>query len=94
MTKYEVLSWYNAETQERDIRCRSDIDKQPGFTRTEPTEDGDVPRVRHIGLNGKTRIFTVEFKGSERDAKWYAETLKRNLDGLKVSRSYITETQE
>ena len=29
MTKYEVLYWYNAETQERDIRCRSDIDKHP-----------------------------------------------------------------
>jgi len=44
--------------------------------------------------SGNKRLFTVAFVGSERDAKWYAETLKRTLDGLGVTRSYITTDQE
>jgi hypothetical protein len=36
----------------------------------------------------------IAFEGSERDAKWYAETLKRTLDGLGVARSFITTEQE
>jgi hypothetical protein len=89
MTKYEVLYWYNAETQERDIRCRSDIDKQPGFTRL---LDGLV--MHKSSVSGNKRLFMVAFEGSERNAKWYAETLKRNLDGLGVARSFITTEQE
>jgi hypothetical protein len=89
MTKYEVLYWYNPETQERDIRCRSDIDKQPGFNRL---LNG---LVRHTSFKtNNERLFTIAFVGSERDAKWYAETLKRTLDGLGVSRSFITDNQE
>jgi hypothetical protein len=89
MIKYEVLYWYNPETQERDIRCRSDIDKQLGFSRL---LNG---LVMHTSFkSGNKRLFTVAFVGSERDAKWYAETLKRTLDGLGVTRSYITTDQE
>lgn len=89
MTKYEVLYWYNPETQERDIRCRSDIDKRPGFSRL---MNG---LVMHTSFkSGNKRLFTVAFVGSEHDAKWYAETLKRTLDGLGVARSFITSDQE
>jgi len=89
MTTYEVLYWYNPKTQERDIRCRADIDKQRGFTRL---MDG---LVMHTSFkSGNKRLFTIAFVGSERDAKWYAETLKRTLDGLGVARSFITDDQE
>jgi hypothetical protein len=89
MTKYEVLYWYDPETQERDIRCRSDIDKRPGFSRL---LNG---LVMHTSFkSGNKRLFTIAYVGSERDATWYAETLKRTLDGLGVTRSFITTEQE
>lgn len=89
MSKYEVLYWYDPETQERDIRCRSDIDKRPGFSRL---LNG---LVMHTSFkSGNKRLFTVAYVGSERDAKWYAETLKRALDGLGVARSFITTEQD
>ena len=89
MTKYEVLYWYDPETQERDIRCRSDIDKRPGFSRL---LNG---LVMHTSFkSGNKRLFTVAYVGSERDAKWYAETLKRALDGLGVARSFISQSEE
>jgi hypothetical protein len=71
MTKYEVLYWYDPETQERDIRCRSDIDKRPGFSRL---LNG---LVMHTSFkSGNKRLFTIAYVVSERDATWYAETLK------------------
>ena len=89
MAKYEVLYWYDPETQERDIRCRSDIDKRPGFSRL---LNG---LVMHTSFkSGNKRLFTIAYVGSERDANWYAETLKRTLDGLGVTRSFITTEQE
>lgn len=86
---YEVIGSYD-QVLGRDIRCRSDIDKQPGFKRV------GFGLIRHTLLDdpSKTRMFYVLYRGPERQAKRFAEMLKLGYDGLDVPRSFITELPE
>lgn len=85
---YEVLQWNDPITHQRDIRCRSDIDTQPGFKRL-----GDN-RVLHTDYlnSGKERTFTVVYAGDERTAKRIAEGLKLVFDATGVERSILVQS--
>lgn len=85
---YEVLLWSDPITHQRDIRCRSDIDSQPGFERI----DGN--RVKHTDYlnSGKERIFIVVYAGNERTAKRIAEGLKLVFDATGVERSILVQS--
>jgi hypothetical protein len=90
MKKYEVLVAFN--TEGRDVRVRSDIDKHGGFTRV------NFPGTRekfviHTDLdNGNKRAFIVAFEGSFVDAKRFAELIKLGYDGIGVERSIFCQT--
>lgn len=85
---YEVLMWTDPVTHQRDIRCRSDIDAQPGFTRL---TDNRVLHADYLN-SGKQRIFTVVFTGNERTAKRIAEGLKMVFDATGVERSILVQS--
>lgn len=89
MKMYEVIVSFD-EANGRDVRCRCDIDKQPGFQRV------GFGLIRHTLLTdrSKTRMFYVLYRGPERQAKRFAEMLKLGYDGLDVPRSFITELPE
>ena len=82
MKIYEVIVSFD-EGNGRDVRCRCDIDAQPGFERLESG------LILHTLLTDstKTRLFYVAYRGPERQAKRLAETLKLAYDGLGVERS-------
>jgi hypothetical protein len=85
---YEVLLWTDPVTHQRDIRCRSDIDNQQGFTRLSDN------RIRHIDYlkSGRERTFTLVFTGNERTAKRIAEGLKLVFDATGIERSILVQS--
>jgi hypothetical protein len=87
MKEYEVLVSFDV-AQGRDVRCRCDIDKQPGFSRL---MNGVVLHTEF--KTGNKRMFTVLYKGPERQAKRFAETIKLAYDGLGVPRSILTQVE-
>lgn len=85
---YEVLVSYEPENG-RDVRCRCDIDVQPGFSRL---MDGIV---LHTDFDtGNKRMFMVVYQGPEREAKRFAEMIKLGYDGLNVPRSILRRVEE
>jgi hypothetical protein len=90
MKMYEVIASFDAESNSRDVRCRSDIDKQPGFQRV------GFGLIRHTLLTDrtKTRMFYVLYRGPERDAKRFAEMVKLGYDGLGVDRSILSQIED
>lgn len=67
----ETIEWVDAETNQFDTRCRTDIDTGSGFTRL---GDGRVAQVL-LGGTGKIRIYTTKFRGPAE----IAEKLEANL---------------
>jgi len=90
MKMYEVIVSFDDESNSRDVRCRCDIDKQPGFQRV------GFGLIRHTLLTdrNKTRMFYVLYRGPERDAKRFAEMVKLGYDGLGVTRSILCQVEE
>lgn len=95
MKKYEVLVAFNS-TNGRDVRVRSDIDQNRGFTRVNfpDTKEKFVIHHEYIKGTGNKRVFLVAFEGSGRDAKRFAEMIKLGYDGLGVSRSILCQVEE
>lgn len=85
---YEVLISYDPNNG-RDVRCRCDIDVQPGFSRLMSG------LIKHTDFDtGNTRMFMVVYSGAEREAKRFAEMIKLGYDGLNVPRSILRRVGE
>ena len=80
---YEVLVSYDPELG-RDVRCRSDIDTQGGFTRL---ENGLIEH--RDSKTNKRRVFMRIYKGPAREAKQLAGTLRLAYDGLGIPHSIL-----
>lgn len=65
-----VIEFVDVETNQFDTRCRTDIDTAPGFTLQ---GDGRVTQVL-IGT-GKTRIYTIKYRGPAETAEAYEQSL-------------------
>lgn len=77
MRNYEVLVWYDPETNQREIRCRSDITKHYQFKRL----GNNLVSYKSKRTN-KERVFMIQFSGSKKDALRFAGTLDLGYTGL------------
>ena len=82
---YEVLVSYDPNLG-RDVRCRSDIDTQGGFTRL-----GNGTIEHRDSKTNKKRLFMRVYKGPCREAKRFAEMIKLGYDGLGVPHSILRQ---
>jgi hypothetical protein len=80
---YEVLVAYDPELG-RDVRCRSDIDTQGGFTRL---ENGTI--LHRDSKTKKHRLFMRVYQGPAREAHQLAGMLKLAYDGLGIPHSIL-----
>lgn len=94
MKTFEVL--LSVTENGRDIRVRSDVDKQRWFERIQypNCKENLVLQKEELNGSGNIRLFMVVYRGSERQAKQYAAALKLLNDGLNIPRSILTQVEE
>lgn len=84
-----VLQYYDKQTGERDIRCRSDVDSQRGF---KFLSDSMVRQTEFRKGTGNEREYYIAFQSeSKQAAEHVANTLRLMYDLHKVERSILCQ---